>query len=71
MAVDALPEKVLSLARSVLEAAVMVMLDVPSKVVPLIVLPVWRAVAVPEFPVMERLMAVEVETEASVFTPVA
>ncbi len=43
------PEKVLSLARSVVEA--IMMLAVPSKVTPLIVRPVWRAVAVEALPV--------------------
>ena len=44
------PVQVLSLARSVEEAAVITMFPVPSKVVPLMVRPVWSAVAVPALP---------------------
>ena len=65
------PEKVFELARSVEEAAVMVMSAEPLKDVPLIERAVWKIVAVAALPVMERLIAVEVLIEASVFTPVA
>ena len=66
-----LPLNVLELARSVEEAAVMVMSAEPLKDVPLIERAVWKIVAVAALPVMERLIAVEVLIEASVFTPVA
>ncbi len=46
-----LPEKVLSFASNVEEAAVIVILVVPSKSVPLMFLPVWSAVAVEALPV--------------------
>ena len=45
------PEKVFEFARSVEEAAVMVMFEVPSKLTPLMVRPVWSAVAVEALPV--------------------
>ncbi len=53
------PEKVLVSERSVDDAAVMVMLAVPSKEVPLMVRGVWSAVAVPAFPAMEPVMVEE------------
>ena len=53
------PEKVLAFARSVEEAAVMVMLPVPSKETPLMVRGVWRAVAVPALPLMDPVMVEE------------
>ena len=46
------PEKVLESARSVEEAAVIVMFPVPSKETPLMFLAVWRAVAVEALPVI-------------------
>jgi hypothetical protein len=50
------PLKVLLFARSVDEAAVMVMSCEPLKAVPLMFLEVWRRVAVPAFPVIEPVM---------------
>ena len=47
------PLNVLLFAKSVEEAAVTVMLEVPSKVTPLMVRPVWRAVAVEALPTSE------------------
>ena len=55
------PEKVLVSARSVEEAALIVMLPVPSKVTPLMVRPVCSAVAVPALPETEPVMS-EVKT---------
>jgi hypothetical protein len=53
------PEKRFEFARSVDEAAVIVMLEVPSNEVPFIVLALRSAVAVPAFPVMEPVMVFE------------
>ena len=63
------PEKVLLLASRVEEAAVMVMLAVPSKEVPLIVRAVWRAVAVEALPVRAPVTLPKIPPEA-VKTPV-
>ncbi len=51
-----LPEKVLLLARSVEEAAVIVISAEPLKAVPLMFLEVWRMVAVPALPVTEPVI---------------
>src|SRR3989344_2593733 len=62
------PEKVLSLARSVEEAAVMVMSAVPLKEAPLMVRAVSSAVAVAALPPMERvLVAAKARAEPSLF----
>ncbi len=53
------PVKVLLLARSVEDAAVMVMFVVPSKEVPLMVRGVWSAVAVPALPELEPVIVEE------------
>ena len=65
------PLHVFVFARSVEEAAKMVMGAVPSKFTPLIARVVARAVAVPARPVMLIDIAVDVETDAKVFAPVA
>jgi hypothetical protein len=63
------PVKVLLLAKRVEEAAVIVMSDVPSKRVPLMFLPVWRAVAVEALPVTFPVKLPKIPPEA-VRTPV-
>ena len=63
------PEKVLLLASTVEEAAVIVMLVVPSKVVPLMVRPVCKAVAVEALPVTAPVRLPKIPPEA-VKTPV-
>ena len=64
-----LPEKVLLFERSVEEAAVMVMSEVPLKEVPLMFLAVWRAVAVEALPVRAPVTLPKIPPEA-VRTPV-
>jgi hypothetical protein len=63
------PVKRLESARRVEEAAVIVMLEVPSKRVPLMFLPVWRAVAVEALPVTFPVRLPKIPPEA-VRTPV-